>query len=144
MQVTVDANEHLLNEVFCLLPVANSAIDEVQKARLISLNEFLKRALFATQKGRDDFSIVHRAKLFADRRPLLGSPLQCDVSHGVIPRAAKGCARTTRFGLFRDAIFTLVKAGVMPDLANEGAFCNLLLPNDLRLSDAPDCFGSRD
>ena len=32
----------------------------------------------------------------------------------------------------------------MPDLANEGVFYNLLLQNDLRLSDDPGCFGSRD
>ena len=63
--MTVDADEDLLNEVLCLLPVSDCAVDEVQEARLITLHELLEGTFFPAKEGRDDLSVIHRAQLFA-------------------------------------------------------------------------------
>ena len=49
MQVPVNPDENLLHEVFSSFPVANRSIDEVEKARLVALDQLLKgrpRALY--------------------------------------------------------------------------------------------------
>src|SRR6476619_5717567 len=97
MKVAVDADEDLLNQIFRLLAITDRAVDEVQQARLIPLHELLEGALLSPKKRRDDFDVVHRAKLFADRLARLGDPLHCDVSHVLNPQCLrKGYASTTQ------------------------------------------------
>ena len=97
MQVPVDTDEDLLHQVLRLLPIPDRAIDEVEQARLVALHQLLERTLLSPQKRCDDRCVVHRVQLFADRRPLLGNPLHCGVSHGSHPRyLRKGHASTTQ------------------------------------------------
>ena len=132
MQVSVDADEDFLDEVLRLLPIADRAVDEIQEARLVPLHELLEGALLPAQKRRDDRSVVHRAKLFADRRcaarRALDHPLHCDVSHVLNPQCLRmEYASTTQIRCIAPWLSLPVgKAGSMPATDSWGEQRNML------------------
>ena len=85
MNVTVDANEDFLHEVFRLFSVANRAIDEVQEPCLISLDQLLERTLFTAEERRHDGRVVFAAELLSDGGAWKRRPFKCDVSHSIMP-----------------------------------------------------------
>lgn len=62
-QVPVHADEGLLHEVFRPLTVANDTVHEVQKAPLVSLDQFSKSERVAFEVRADDMSVIHGAQL---------------------------------------------------------------------------------
>src|SRR5216117_393355 len=81
MNVTVDADEDLLDEIFGFLAIADRSVDEVEKPRLIPLHELLERALLATKEGGHDCRVVFRSEPFSDFRSGERRALDCDLSH---------------------------------------------------------------
>src|SRR5262249_9934230 len=81
MEVAVYADEDLLDEILRPLPVADRPVDEVQKPRLISLDQFGERALLSSEERPDDGRVVQRLESLTCRASQR-RPFDCDFSHG--------------------------------------------------------------
>jgi len=68
MNVSVDANEDFLNQVFRLFPITNRPVDEVQQSGLVALDKLLKRALFAAKERTNHRGVILRAEPLPYRR----------------------------------------------------------------------------
>ncbi len=58
MEVAIHADEDVLNQIFRFLAIADSAVDKIQQAFLVTSNNLVERSLVTIQKSLDDFIVA--------------------------------------------------------------------------------------
>src|SRR6185437_15982689 len=81
MEMPVHPDEDFLYQVFRLLTIADRAINEVQEARLVALDELLERPILTTEECTDDSRIVLGAESLSRRRSGQHCPFHRDFGH---------------------------------------------------------------